>query len=73
MMTIAEREWLSETTDSYVDAMVDRAVAAQKEFQIWSEEATDKLLQALAQSVYLHAEELAMAAVHESAYCAQRA
>ena len=44
MVTIAEREFLSEATDTYVDAMVGRAAAAQKEIQTWSEEETDKLL-----------------------------
>ncbi len=58
--------FLSEATDEYVDALVGRAVAAQKEFQTWSEEATDRLLQALARRVYVHAEELAMAAVQET-------
>ncbi|HLZ80395.1 MAG TPA: aldehyde dehydrogenase family protein [Ktedonobacteraceae bacterium] len=66
MVTIAEREFLSEATDAYVDAMVGRAVAAQKEIQTLSEEATDMLLQALAQRIYLHAEELAIAAVQET-------
>jgi acetaldehyde dehydrogenase (acetylating) len=66
MLKIVERELLAEATDEYVDAIVGRAVAAQKEFQTWSEEATDKLLQAVAQRMYLHAEELAIAAVQET-------
>jgi hypothetical protein len=41
MVTIAEREFLSEATDTYVDAMVGRAAAAQKEIQTWSEDATE--------------------------------
>ena len=65
-MKIVEREWLADEQDTYIDTLVDRAVAAQKEVQTWSEEATDKLLQALAQSVYLYAEELAIATVQET-------
>lgn len=61
-----EKELLSEVTDEYVDALVNRAVIAQKEFQTWSEEATDQLLYALAICVYEHAEELAIAAVQET-------
>jgi acetaldehyde dehydrogenase / alcohol dehydrogenase len=66
MLKIVERELLAEVPDAYVDTLVGRAVAAQKEFQTWSEEATDQLLQAVAQRVYLHAEELAIAAVQET-------
>lgn len=66
MLKTEERKLISEITDEYVDALVERAVAAQKEFQTWSEEATDRLLQALAKCVYLHAEELARAAVRET-------
>src|SRR5215467_140534 len=66
MLQTEERELHSEITDAYVDALVERAGAAQKEFQTWSEEATDRLLQALAKCVYAHAEELAMAAVRET-------
>src|SRR5436853_970909 len=66
MLTREEKELLSEVTDEYVDALVDRAAIAQKEFQTWSEEATDRLLQALARRVYQHAEELAIAAVQET-------
>src|SRR5215469_4672791 len=65
-MKIVERELLAEEQDAYIDTLVGRAVSAQKEFQTWSEEATDRLLQALAQRVYLHAEALAMAAVQET-------
>src|SRR5690242_503778 len=60
------RELLSETTNDYIDVLVDRAVAAQQEFQYWSEEATDRLLLALARRVSLHAEELARATVRET-------
>ena len=66
MLILEERDLLSESTDGYVDALVGRAVDSQKEFQRWSEEATDRLLQALARCVYLHAEELAMAAERET-------
>ena len=61
-----EREHLYEATDTYVNTLVGRALIAQKEIQTWSEEATDGLLQALAQRVDLHAEELAIAAVQET-------
>jgi acetaldehyde dehydrogenase / alcohol dehydrogenase len=66
MLIREEKKLLSEVTDEYVDALADRAVVAQKEFQTWSEEATDRLLQALAIRVYQHAEELAIAAVQET-------
>ncbi|TMD60534.1 MAG: aldehyde dehydrogenase family protein [Chloroflexi bacterium] len=49
-----------------VNSMVERAVRAQKAFQDWPEERIDQLLQALAEKVSLHAEELAMAAVQET-------
>jgi acetaldehyde dehydrogenase / alcohol dehydrogenase len=49
-----------------VDAMVQRAVQAQQAFLDWPEERIDQLLQALAERVSLHAEELAMAAVQET-------
>lgn len=65
-MKIVEKELLAEEQDADIDTLVSRAVSAQKEFQTWSEEATDRLLQALAQRVYLHAEELAIAAVQET-------
>ncbi len=66
MLKRVERELLAEATDEYVDTIVGHAVAAQKEFQTWSEEAIDMLLQALASCVYQHAEELAIAAVQET-------
>ncbi|MFL5659137.1 MAG: aldehyde dehydrogenase family protein [Ktedonobacteraceae bacterium] len=66
MLKTGEREFLSESTDEYVDALVDRARVAQKEFQIWSEEATDRLLLALARCISMHAEELAIATVQET-------
>src|SRR5882724_10036002 len=66
MVKREEREVLSGATDEYADALVDHAIAAQRTFQSWSEEATDRLLQALARCVYLHAEELAVAAVQET-------
>jgi len=66
MLKREEREVLSGATDEYADALVDHAIAAQRTFQSWSEEATDRLLQALARCVYLHAEELAVAAVQET-------
>jgi acyl-CoA reductase-like NAD-dependent aldehyde dehydrogenase len=66
MLTRVERSLLSEAADDYVDAMVGRALAAQQEIQTWSEEAIDRLLEALAQCVYRHAEDLAMAAVQET-------
>ena len=65
-MKIVERELLAEEQNTYIDTLVGRAVSAQKEFQTWSEEATDRLLRALARRVYLHAEELARAAVQET-------
>ena len=46
--------------------MVGRAVAAHQEIQTWSEQPIDRLLQALAQRVHRHAEELARAAVQET-------
>jgi acetaldehyde dehydrogenase / alcohol dehydrogenase len=49
-----------------VNSMVERAVRAQKAFQDWPEEQIDQLLQALAEKVSLHAEELAIAAVQET-------
>jgi acetaldehyde dehydrogenase / alcohol dehydrogenase len=49
-----------------VDAMVQRAAHAQRDFQGWSEARIDQLLQALAERVSRHAEELAMAAVQET-------
>lgn len=48
MIKNAETERHTETTEEYIDALVGRAAAAQKEFQAWSEEATDRLLYALA-------------------------
>jgi len=60
-----EKELLTGATATYVDTIVGRAVVAQKEFHAWSEEATDRLLQALALRVSSHAEELAIAAVQE--------
>jgi acyl-CoA reductase-like NAD-dependent aldehyde dehydrogenase len=66
MLQTEEKKLHSEINDEYVDALVERAVAAQREFQKWSEEATDRLLQALAKCVYEHAEELAIAAVQET-------
>jgi acetaldehyde dehydrogenase/alcohol dehydrogenase len=49
-----------------VDAIVQRSVQAQHDFQGWSEARIDHLLQALAERVSLHAEELALAAVQET-------
>jgi acetaldehyde dehydrogenase / alcohol dehydrogenase len=69
MVTKEKNESLSEAIDerdTYVDALVGRAVAAQKEILTWSEEAMDTLLRALAERVYLHAEELAIATVQET-------
>jgi acetaldehyde dehydrogenase (acetylating) len=66
MLQTEEKKLHSETIDEYEDVLVERAVSAQKEFQTWSEEATDRLLQALAKCVYEHAEELAIAAVQET-------
>lgn len=66
MLKREEGEILSEAADEYVDALVSRAMVAQKVLQTWSEEATDRLLLALARQVYLHAEELAMATVQET-------
>lgn len=57
---------LANTEDTDVDAMVERAVHAQKEIQDWPEERIDRLLQALAEKVSTHAEELAIAAVQET-------
>lgn len=54
-----------EMSDS-VNAMVERAVRAQKAFQDWPEERIDQLLQALAERVNIHAEDLAIAAVQET-------
>lgn len=66
MLKREERELHSEAPDADMDTLVERAAAAQKEFQSWSEEATDRLLYALATAVYQHAEELAIAAVRET-------
>src|SRR5947209_1748463 len=66
MIKSTKRELHAERTEAYIDALVERAAAAQKAFQFWSEEATDGLLYALARCVYLHAEELAIAAVREA-------
>ncbi len=49
-----------------VDTMVQRAVQAQHDFQGWPEARIDQLLQALAERVSRHAEELALAAVQET-------
>ena len=65
-MKIVEKAFLAEEQDVDIDTLVGRAVSAQKAFQTWSEEATDRLLHALAQRVSLHAEELARAAVQET-------
>ncbi len=65
-MKIVEKELHAEEQEAYIDTLVGRAVSAQKEFQTWSEEATDRLLQALATCVYLQAEDLAIAAVQET-------
>jgi acyl-CoA reductase-like NAD-dependent aldehyde dehydrogenase len=66
MLQTEEKKLHSEIDDGYVDALVERAVAAQRAFQTWPEEATDRLLQAIAKGVYEHAEELAIAAVQET-------
>ena len=66
MIQNAERERHAELTDENIDTLVERAAAAQKEFQAWSEEATDRLLYALARCVSQNAEELAIAAVQET-------
>ncbi|HCF86079.1 MAG TPA: acetaldehyde dehydrogenase [Ktedonobacter sp.] len=57
---------IADTADTFVDAMVESAVRAQKEIQDWPETRIDKLLQALAERVNEHAEELARAAVRET-------
>ncbi len=49
-----------------VNAMVESAVRAQQAFQDWPEQRIDQLLQALAECVSSHAEDLAMAAVQET-------
>jgi acyl-CoA reductase-like NAD-dependent aldehyde dehydrogenase len=51
---------------SDVDAMVARAVAAQREFETWSEPRVDALLREVAQTIDAHAEPLAVAAVEET-------
>jgi acetaldehyde dehydrogenase / alcohol dehydrogenase len=66
MSTKTERSPLAEVPEEDVEAMVGRAVAAQQEIQTWSEQAIDRLLQALAQRVHRQAEELARAAVQET-------
>lgn len=54
----------SETSD--VDAIVERALRAHNAIQTWSEARIDRLLQALAERLSDHAEELARAAVQET-------
>ena len=57
---------LAEPESLSVNATVQRAVHAQHDFQDWSEARIDQLLQALAERVSRHAEELARAAVQET-------
>lgn len=56
----------SEAPDPQVEAMVARAVAAQKEFETWSEDQVDALLKDLAEAVAGDAERLAQATVAET-------
>jgi acetaldehyde dehydrogenase/alcohol dehydrogenase len=56
----------SDIPDPVVDRMVAAAVAAQKSFADWPEERVDALLQDLAESVSVRAEELAVATVEET-------
>ncbi len=49
-----------------VEEMVALAQSAQKEFLSWPEERVDKLLQALAEAIHAHAEELAKLNVEET-------
>jgi acyl-CoA reductase-like NAD-dependent aldehyde dehydrogenase len=51
-----------------VDALVDRAAAAQRAFEGWSEPRVDALLRSVAQTIDEHAEELAAASVSETGY-----
>jgi acetaldehyde dehydrogenase / alcohol dehydrogenase len=52
--------------DAVVDAMVNRAREAQRQFEDWSEARIDELLHALSGIVYEHARTLAVAAVAET-------
>src|SRR5215469_10669274 len=49
-----------------VDALLEAAVAAQREFEHWSEQRVDALLKAIAGVIADHAEELAEATVAET-------
>jgi len=57
---------VSEPAPIDVDAIVEHALRAHKAIQTWPEERIDKLLQALAECVSAHAEELASTAVQET-------
>ncbi len=56
----------TDARDPAVDAMVDAAVAAQREFAGWTEDRVDALLRDLSRAVVRHAEELARATVEET-------
>jgi acetaldehyde dehydrogenase/alcohol dehydrogenase len=58
----------TETTPPAVDEMVARAVAAQKAFELWSEERVDSLLHDIAGRIAEQAEELAAATVQETGF-----
>jgi len=57
---------LPPAADPQVDAMIDRAVAAQAIIQHWSERDVDALLRAIAHTVAEHADDLAAATVNET-------
>ncbi len=56
----------TQPADSLIDALVDRAHAAHREIEHWSEERIDALLHALSAIVAEHAHALAVAAVAET-------
>lgn len=57
---------LAEGSDPMVDAIVERAWAAQRQIEDWPEDRIDALLERVAGAVAAHAEELAAAAVRET-------
>ena len=70
---VVERSAITESSRSprvdqaaIVDALVNRAVAAQRQIESWSEERIDRLLRALGESVAERAQALAAATVEET-------
>ena len=61
-----EEHLFADQSDPVVDAMVARAVAAQRAFASWEEKPLDALLHDIAKTVADHADELAAATIAET-------